>query len=553
METFKIIYSVLGGLGIFFFGMKMMSDSLQQAASDVITRVINSLTTNRFLAVVVGMIVTMIVQSSSVTTVMTVGFVNAGLMQLTQAIGVIFGSNIGTTITGWIISIKVGKYGLLLIGLGIFPTLFSKNPKMQHIGKVLFGVGMIFFGLEIMSNSFKPLRTNQEFLDMIAYFSGQNYASYFASIVTGCLLTVIIQSSSAMLGITIALATAGVIEFNTAAALVMGENIGTTITALLASVGTTTNAKRAARAHAFFNVFGVLAVFSFLPWYLEFIEWMVPGVADEVTPAGEYPNIAAHIAASHTFFNITATILFLPFLGHLAKFVTKITPDKEGEESKHLIIVGDSNEIVPATAIAQAESEVRKMYDVCGRMYKATLAYIKEPKSKKLAKISEYENITDRMQKEVTVFMCKVMEKPMSEGQSLRSQAMIKIVDELESIADYLERMVRDKNRVARSKENDPSLDEEYTKYFKHVWDFLDDCFEGFTGERVYDISDINTRSEKLRIWADDIRNRHLEKVNTGQYSALSALSYSDMVANIRKIRAHAANLGEAVVMMHTK
>ena len=248
METFKIIYTVLGGLGIFFYGMKTMSDALQQAASDVITKVINSLTSNRVLAVTVGVIVTMIVQSSSVTTVMVVGFVNAGLMQLTQAIGVIFGSNIGTTVTGWIISIKVGKYGLLMIGVGIFPALFSKNNKLQNIGRVLFGIGMVFLGLELMSGAFKPLRSNDQFLDMISYFSGQNYGAYFASILTGCLLTVIIQSSSAMLGITIALASSGVISFSTAAALVLGENIGTTITALLASVGTSTNAKRAARA-----------------------------------------------------------------------------------------------------------------------------------------------------------------------------------------------------------------------------------------------------------------------------------------------------------------
>ena len=257
MDTFKIIYTLLGGLGIFFFGMKQMSDALQQAAGDVITRVINSLTSNRILAVTVGVIVTMIVQSSSVTTVMVVGFVNAGLMQLTQAIGVILGSNIGTTITGWIISIKVGKYGLLFIGLGIFPSLFSKNNKIQNIGRVVFGVGMIFFGLQLMSGAFKPLRTNEEFLNMISYFSGNHYGSYLASILVGCLLTVIVQSSSAMLGITIALSVSGVISFSTAVALVLGENVGTTITALLASVGTSTNAKRAARAHALFNLFGV--------------------------------------------------------------------------------------------------------------------------------------------------------------------------------------------------------------------------------------------------------------------------------------------------------
>ena len=384
MDTFKIIYTVLGGLGIFFFGMKTMSDALQQAASEVIKKVINSLTSNRILAVVVGMIVTMIVQSSSVTTVMVVGFVNAGLMQLTQAIGVIFGSNIGTTITGWIISIKVGKYGLLLIGLGIFPVLFSKNKKFQNIGRIFFGVGMVFLGLELMSGAFKPLRQNAEFLNMISSFSGSNYGSYFASILVGCLLTVIIQSSSAMLGITIALASSGVINFDTAAALVLGENIGTTITALLASVGTTTNAKRAARAHAFFNVFGVFVLFLIFPYYVHFIDRIIPGDANFLDSEGMHTNIASHIAASHTIFNITATILFLPFLNLLAKFVIRITPETEDDKKKkHLVLVGDSSDILPATAIVQADLEAKKMKDILDRMFNTTKSYIAKPTKKK--------------------------------------------------------------------------------------------------------------------------------------------------------------------------
>lgn len=547
MDTFKIIYTVLGGLGIFFYGMKLMSDALQQAGSDLITKVIHSLTSNRILAVSVGMIVTMIVQSSSVTTVMTVGFVNAGLMNLTQAIGVIFGSNIGTTITGWIISIKVGKYGLLLIGLGIFPILFSKNQKLQNFGKVFFGVGMIFLGLELMSGAFKPLRGNQEFLNMISYFSGHSYSSFFASIITGCLLTVIIQSSSAMLGITIALATSGIIQFHTAAALVLGENIGTTITALLASVGTNTNAKRAARAHAFFNVFGVLLIFTILPWYVDFIEWIVPTEANATDGEGNFPNIAAHIAASHTFFNISATILFIPFLGHLARFVTKITPEKE-HEKKQLILVGDVSDIVPAAAIALAESEVRKMKDVIERMYKCTRSFLEAPKAKLLTKVTDYEKITDNMQKEVTVFMCKVSEKPMSEFQSLRSQTIIKAVDEFESIADYLERIVKYKNRFQIEGKNDPSTDE-YFKYLDTVWEFYQDCAGSFFGENDYQLDDMYKRSEQLRLWSHDITARHLERVSKGEYEPLSALTYSDMVSALRKIRAHALNVAEAVSM----
>lgn len=547
METFKIIYTVLGGLGIFFYGMKTMSDALQQAASDVITKVINSLTTNRVLAVIVGMIVTMIVQSSSVTTVMVVGFVNAGLMQLTQAIGVIFGSNIGTTITGWIISIKVGKYGLLMIGLGIFPALFSKNGKLQNIGRVLFGIGMVFLGLELMSGAFKPLRTNEQFLEMISYFAGNDYGSFFASILTGCLLTVVIQSSSAMLGITIALATSGVIEFPTAAALVLGENIGTTITALLASVGTTTNAKRAARAHAFFNVFGVLVIFAFLPIYVNFIEWLVPGLADMVAEDGTHPNVAAHIAASHTVFNISASILFLPFLGYLADFVTWLTPEKE-DEKKHLVLVGDAQDIVPATAIVQAESEVKKMMDVIERMQSQTLSYLNEENADVKAKVSSYEKITDNMQKEVTVFLCKVMERPLSERQSMKSQAIIKMVDELESIADYLERIVIYKSRLSPDFQG-PS-DQEYTKFMKAVWEFYQFCADAYLkADDVVKLDQVVQKSEMLRKWADDIRDKHLERIGRGEYDALSALTYSDMVVALRKIRAHAMNLAQAVSM----
>lgn len=548
MSTFQIIYTLLGGLGIFFYGMKTMSDALQQAASDVITKVVNSLTTNRLLAVVVGMIVTMIVQSSSVTTVMVVGFVNASLMNLTQAIGVIFGSNIGTTITGWIISIKVGKYGLLFIGLGIFPALFAKSERWQSIGRVTFGVGMIFTGLEFMSGAFKPLRSNQDFLNLISYFSGQDYGSYFASVITGCLLTVIIQSSSAMLGITIALASTGVISFPTAAALVMGENIGTTITALLASVGANVNAKRAARAHAIFNVLGVLLMMTFFPFYVEFIEMIIPGLADAVTDDGSKPNIAQHIAASHTIFNVGATFFFLPFLNHLARLVTRITPDREVKETPKLILVGEASDILPATAIIQADSELKKMKDILERMYKVTKEYLKDKDSKKLDKVRDYERITDNIQKEMTLFLCKVMERPMSGEQSRHSQAIIKIADEFESIADYLERIVNYKARFKNDPVTGPTI-EEYDKFMEEVWNFFQICAKGIYQSERMDKSEIFKKSEELRVWADDIRDRHLDRVSHGDYEPLSALTYSDMVVALRKIRAHALNVAEAVAM----
>lgn len=546
METFKIIYSVLGGLGIFFYGMKMMSDALQQAASDVITKVINSLTSNRFMAVVVGMIVTMIVQSSSVTTVMVVGFVNAGLMQLTQAIGVIFGSNIGTTITGWIISIKVGKYGLLFIGLGIFPALFAHNSRIQQIGRTFFGVGMIFMGLEIMSDAFKPLRSNQDFLNFLSYFSGDDYLSYAASILTGCMLTVVIQSSSAMLGITIAMAATGVINFNTAAALVLGENIGTTITAILASVGTSVNAKRAARAHAIFNLLGVVIIFFFLPIWIEFVDRIVPGMPDALDANGEKPFIAQHIAASHTMFNIFATLAFLPFLNHLAKLVSKITPDKPVKELPHLVVVGEASEIMPATSIAQADSEVKKMKSIVDRAFNVTNDYLMEGNPEKLAKMRDYERITDNIQKEVTLFLCAVMERPMSAHQTRKTAGLIKVADELESIADYLERIATYKSRFKTPDALYGVAIDEFMSFKDKVKAFYDYCLESLFNPSQADLEEAYSRSEELRVLADDIRDRHLDRVSRGEYEPLTALTYSDMVVALRKIRAHSLNIVEA-------
>ena len=245
IEPFKMGYTAIGGLGIFILGMKYLSDSLQSLSGGLIRKAISSVTTNRFLAVIVGLVVTCFVQSSSITTVMVVGLTNAGLMQLSQAIGVILGANIGTTITGWILAVKVGKYGLLLVALGVFPMLFSKNDRISATAKVCVALGLIFFGLEIMSDAFKPLRKDEGFMNLMLSLDAQTLLSILGCVAIGCMMTMIIQSSSAMLGITIALASTGAIPLYTAVALVLGENIGTTITAQFAAIGGSIAARRA--------------------------------------------------------------------------------------------------------------------------------------------------------------------------------------------------------------------------------------------------------------------------------------------------------------------
>lgn len=550
MDYFTMGYTVLGGLGIFFFGMKSMSEALQAAAGDVIKKAIDTITKHRIYSVMVGAVVTMIVQSSSVTTVMVVGFVNAGLMNLTQAIGVIFGANVGTTVTGWIISIKVGKYGLLFIALGIFPLLFGKSHKIRQLGKVLFGVGMIFYGLKIMSGAFKPLRGSPDFLEMVSYFSEPNYGAYAACILVGCILTMIVQSSSAMLGITIAMASSGVIEFQTAAALVLGENIGTTITALLASVGANITAKRAARAHAIFNLLGVVIMFIIFPYYVEFIEWLVPGDANFANAAGDFPNVAVHIATGHSIFNITATLVFLPFLYQLADFVTKITPDSGEKQQHRLVVLGDPKNLIPATALAQAEAELAKLKDIVSKAYALTGLLLREKTvmspEDTLIKICDYEQITDNIQKEITVFLVKLSENSLTTDESNLAQSIMREADELESVADYLERLSRYTTRSPIHEVLKDESREEFFAFYDEVEKFYNGIAKRIKSTESMDLQIVNRKSEELRQRAQTIRKNHLVRVSKGQMDPLTSLTYSDMVVALRKIRSHTQNIAEA-------
>jgi len=551
LEAFKIIYSVLGGLGLFFYGMKNMSDSLQVVAGDLIKNAINVLTNNRFFAVAVGVVVTMLVQSSSVTTVMVVGFVNAGLMNLSQAIGVIFGANIGTTVTGWIISIKVGKYGLLLIGLGIFPTLFGKSDKVKQTGRLLFGIGLIFFGLEIMSNSFKPLRKMPEFLEMMSFFGEQNYVSYLACAGMGAILTMIIQSSSAMLGLTMALASSGVIEFHTAAALVLGENIGTTITALLASVGGNLNAKRASLAHASFNILGVVIMLSIFPYYIEFINWLIPGDPNLLNAAGERPNIAVHIASGHTIFNVTATLVFLPFVTQLGRFVSWVLPERKeaGEGDDQLKALGVTAIFMAPTALLQAEKEILIFRKRVDDMFVLARDYILEDKlvAGQLKEIKKIENDMDILQKDLTIFLGEVIQKNLTEKQSFEAQAIVRLADEMESVTDYLDKfaisMTRFKEQVLL-KDTDKEL----------LLDFFDRSHNFFlasvgTSEDLTSMDEeaANGGAKELRKEADRLREKFMNNFLKEKYPAVLIMSLSDMVVSLRKIVSHSLNISQAI------
>jgi len=552
IEPFKMGYSAIGGLGVFIIGMKYLSDSLQMLSGGMIRKAISSVTTNRFLAVFVGLFVTTFVQSSSITTVMVVGLVNAGLMELTQAIGVILGANIGTTITGWILAVKVGKYGLLLIAVGVFPMLFSKNDRISASAKVIVALGMIFFGLQIMSDAFKPLRSDEGFMNLMLTLDARSLLSILGCVAIGCLMTMIIQSSSAMLGITIALASTGAIPLYTAVALVMGENIGTTITAQFAAIGGTIPARRAAMAHSIFNVLGVVIIISIFSLYVSMIEKFVPGASGYVDAEGNRPYIAAHIAMAHTFFNVTATLVMLPFLNHLANLVTRLVPDREEAGKRGFKYIGAPGTMPIAMGISMVYEELKRMQGRVRKTLKHSGSFLQQDLKKRhkfYKKVTALEDETDVMQHEITTFVVTLMRAGnASNEQSDRAYSYVRAADELESIADYAASLCSYMRRLEKNELNfSDDAWKDIHNFHHEVFGFFSRVCKAFKEEGGSSTREIYDEANRLNDLADKIRKAHLERMKEGSCGALPALTFSDMAVALRRIKNHTVNLHEAL------
>ncbi len=552
IEPFTMGYTAIGGLGIFILGMKYLSDSLQSLSGGLIRKAISSVTSNRFLAVIVGLVVTCFVQSSSITTVMVVGLTNAGLMHLTQAIGVILGANIGTTITGWILAVKVGKYGLLLVAIGVFPMLFSKNDRASATAKVLVALGLIFFGLEIMSNAFKPLRSDESFMNLMLTLDAQSLLSILGCVAIGCMMTMIIQSSSAMLGITMALAATGAIPLYTAVALVMGENIGTTITAQFAAIGGSIAARRAAMAHSVFNVLGVFIIISIFSTYVDMIELFVPGLSNFVDADGSRPYIAAHIAMAHTFFNVTATLVMLPFLNQLAKLVTKLIPEKAGAEKGSFKYIGSPGTMPVAMGISMVFEELKRMQEAVHEVLINAEKFLQRDlkgRDSIYREVKKLEDETDVMQHEITSFTVTLMQAGgASTAQSDRAYNYVRAADELESIADYAYSLCSYMKRLDKH-ELDFSEDgwKDLRAFYREVFAFFNLVCNAFKDEDVSSMRKVYDEANRLNDLADEVRKAHLVRMKEGSCGALPALTFSDMAVALRRIKNHTVNLHEAL------
>lgn len=535
-----IAFNVLGGLGIFLFGMDSMSSGMQKLAGQRLKKILALLTTNRVVAILMGMFVTMLVQSSSVSTVMTIGFVNASLLTLKQALGVIFGANIGTTITGWILVLNIGKYGLPMVGAGAILYMFLKGEKAKTRALTFMGLGMIFLGLQLMSNGLKPVRSMPEFVRLFSLFSADTYFGVLKVAFIGALITAIVQSSSATLGITITLAVQGLIDYPTAVALVLGENVGTTITAFLATLNANANAKRAAYAHTIINTVGVIWVTAIFPYYLDFL-------SNFGSPEA---NITMAIATAHTMFNVSNVIIFTPFIGVLADFLTKLVKDDE-KTSERITHIDELMLKTPSVVVGQTKTEVlnmgkniSKMFSTLKEIYQSNRS-ITEDEVKRMRKI---EDDLDLYQKEITTANFIILNnKNITDNLKLDTKNNLEVCDEYETISDYLMRII---NSLKRLQDNNIPLTEEEKNTLSTMNRDTEELFRNINTAyatknkemMLRSIEKANTITENYRVAKD----KHL--INAGCHEtpiALLTTSYMDTLNYYRRVRDHIYNIIE--------
>lgn len=535
-----IAFNVLGGLGIFLFGMDSMSSGMQKLAGQRLKKILALLTTNRVIAILMGMFVTMLVQSSSVSTVMTIGFVNASLLTLKQALGVIFGANIGTTITGWILVLNIGKYGLPMVGAGAILYMFLKGEKAKTRALTFMGLGMIFLGLQLMSNGLKPVRSMPEFVRLFSLFSADSYFGVLKVAFVGALITAIVQSSSATLGITITLAVQGLIDYPTAVALVLGENVGTTITAFLATLNANANAKRAAYAHTIINTIGVIWVTAIFPYYLDFLSNF----------GSPETNITMAIATAHTMFNVSNVIIFTPFIGILADFLTKVIKDDE-KTSERITHIDELMLKTPSVVVGQTKTEVltmgkniSEMFNTLKDIYQSNRS-ISEDEVKRMRKI---EDDLDIYQKEITTANFIILNnKNITDNLKLDTKNNLEVCDEYETISDYLMRII---SSLKRLQDNNIPLTEEEKNTLSTMNKDTEELFRNINTAYATKNKEMMIRSiEKANAITENYRiakDKHL--VNAGCHEtpiAMLTTSYMDTLNYYRRVRDHIYNIIE--------
>jgi phosphate:Na+ symporter len=551
-----IIIQALGGLGLFLFGMKLMSEGLQKVAGDRLRSFLEMVSNKRVVGCLVGTLVTAVVQSSSVTTVTMVGFVNAGLMNLTQAVGVILGANVGTTITAQLIAFKISDIALPAIFIGVVIIFFAKRRKWRYVGEIILGFGLLFYGMELMKNGFKPLRTHPDFISFFTKFDANSLGGILLCVLTGTILTVLVQSSSATVGITMALASQGLLNLPGSVALILGDNIGTTVTAQLAAIGSNIHARRVANAHTIFNIFGVLYIIALFDPFVWLVNWLTgslmgSGAADAVIN-GEKPNISRYIANAHTLFNVVNCVVFLFIMPLLVKASIKLTLGKETEAQMvdlgrpmHLDYKFVDN---PSVALTQAREETVRMGRLAQVMYRDVTEVMFNRRLEHLARWKQSEEALDNLQKAITDFLVQVSQGTITDTESREINSLLRMVNNIERVGDATENLAELTEEMVENKlELAERGVEDYRTMRNKVGRFLEMVVTA-TAERNRDIMEVaQTMEDEIDFMREQMRDDYLTRLRSGVCTVDPGLVFVDMLTNFEKVGDYCYNVAQAV------
>ncbi|QSE98619.1 Na/Pi cotransporter family protein [Fulvivirga lutea] len=555
--SFLDLLTLLGSLGFFIYGMKVMSEGLQKVAGAKMRQILRAMTSNRVAGVLTGFLITSLVQSSSATTVMVVSFVNAGLLSLVESIGVVMGANIGTTVTAWIISIigfkiKIGAAALPLIAFG-FPLIFSSKNKIKSWGEVIIGFALLFMGLDLLKDSVPDIKANPEILAFLSEYTDLGFLSTLIFVIIGTVLTVVIQSSSATMALTLVMANEGWITFDIAAAMVLGENIGTTITANIAALVANVHAKRTARAHFIFNIFGVLWMLLLMPVFLNVIDVYLSSDGG-VSPFDSPAAIPIALSIFHTAFNVINVIILVWFVNFIASIVTKmVKATAEEDEYFKLEYISSSLVSTPEISLEEVGKELAKFGEITGRMSGFTQSLIKNKKfkdrSKILKRVRKYEGITDRMEIEVAEYLSKLSTANLTSESSLRLRGMLSIANDLERIADLF---FQASLSVERKNESDVWFSEKQISNLLEMFELIDQAFEVMNANLAKDYQKVSLDEaiaieKKINKKRDQLRKKHLKNIENKAYHVINGIVYADMYNLLERIGDHIINVTEGI------
>ncbi|GEN86347.1 Na/Pi cotransporter family protein [Oceanobacillus sp. FSL W8-0428] len=540
IDVQKLIIEFIGGIGIFLMGIKMMGDGLQKSAGDRLRDILDRFTSNPFLGVLAGILVTVLIQSSSGTTVLTVGLVNAGFMTLRQAIGVIMGANIGTTATAFIIGIDIGEYSLLILALGAFTIFFFKKQRIIAVGQALFGFGSLFFGLELMSSGMTPLRSLDAFHELTVTMSD----TPILGVVIGTVFTVIVQSSTATIGILQGLFAQGAIELDAAIPVLFGDNIGTTITAVIASIGTSVAAKRAAYTHVTFNLIGAVIFMILLFPFTNFVSYLETALN---------LNKEMTIAFAHGSYNVANTIIQFPFIGFLAWLITKLVPGDDvviEYKPKHLdsIFLQQSSSL----ALAQAKLEVVRMGKYAYQGLEETHNYIttQNPKSSEMA--LQIEGALNNLDRKITEYLVDIASTNLTEPESVEHTGLMSTIRDIERIGDHFENVVE---LVDYKMSNKVSLTEQAIEDLNKMFDLtymtVKQAVESLETNDKEAALEVIQKEDQIDKMERKFRKNHIIRMNEGICNGTAGIVFVDVLSNLERIGDHAVNIAQNVLEEH--